>query len=65
MEDENYLVTVEPAEPLTGVDGTEGTPELKQSSVTSARREDRERGREREMYICKQINRRSYVYSEY
>ena len=36
VENENYLVAVKPTEPLAGVDGAEGTPKLKQSSVTPA-----------------------------
>ena len=36
VENENYLVAVKPTKPLAGVDGAEGTPKLKQSSVAPA-----------------------------
>jgi hypothetical protein len=36
VENEDYLVTVKPTEPLAGVNGAEGTPKLKQSSVAPA-----------------------------
>ena len=43
VENENYLVTVKPTKPLAGVNGAEGAPKLKQSSVAPAGGEGRER----------------------
>ena len=64
VENKNYLVTVKPTKPLAGVNGAEGAPKLKQSSVAPARGEgggergggrEGERKREREADIFNSI----------